>query len=91
MKLSELLQPRNINQEGAAIIVGQMRLFLSMVKSGWISPVVDRYNTKLYAQGHVQGCCDLLEHGYLPGENEPDKATIKAAMAGALKPAYAKA
>lgn len=40
---------------------------------------------------YIQGCCDLLEQGYLPGENEPDKATFKAAMAGALHPAYAKA
>lgn len=91
MKLSDLLKPRNVNQDGAGIIVGQTTLFLRMVKAGWISPVVDKYNCKLYAEGHVQGCCDLLEHGFLPGENEPSKAEIAAAMAGAMRPAYAKA
>lgn len=91
MKYSDLLKPRNTDAIGAAAIVGKGALFERMVKSGWISPVVDAHSCKLYAIGHVEGCCDLLENGYLPGTKEPDKATINAAMAGSMRPPYAKA
>ncbi len=39
----------------------------------------------------IEGCCDLLEAGFLPGKKDPSPAEIKAALAGAMRPAYAKA
>ncbi len=91
MKLAELLQPRNVNQDAAGIIVGQAKLFLLMVQAGWIKPVIDQHKCKLFATGHIQGCCDLLELGYLPSVKNPTKAVLESALAGAMRPAYTRA
>ena len=91
MDVRDLLKPRNVDEKGASLIVGKISLFRRMVSEGWISPIVSLHACTLFAVRHVEGCCDLLEAGFLPGKKDPSPAEKKAAHAGAMRPAYAKA
>lgn len=91
-KFSDLgLRPRNVDEQGAGLIIGKVALFRRMVACGWIAPVVAKHSCTLFAEHHVQACCDLLEQGFYPGEKDPDAAVVKAAMNGAYKSSYVSA
>ena len=91
-KFSDLgLKPRNVDEQGAGLIVGKVALFQRMVSRGWIAPVVAKHSCTLYAEHHVQACCDLLEQSYYPGERDPDATVIKAAINGVYKSSYVSA
>ena len=89
-KLSDLgLKPRNVDEQGAGLIVGKVTLFQRMVSHGWIAPIIAKHSCTLFSEFHVQVCCDLLEQGYFPGERDPDFAVIAAAKNGVYKSSYA--
>ncbi len=86
-----LIKPRNVDEQAAGSIIGKVALFRRMVAHRWLVPVVAKHSCTLFAEHHVQACCDLLQQGYYPGERDPDAAVIKAAMNGAYKASYVSA
>ena len=85
------LKPRNVDEQTAGLIIGKVALFRRMVVSGWIVPIVAKHSCTLFAEHHVQACCDLLEQGYYPGEREPDASVVKAAINGVYRSSYVSA
>lgn len=88
LRYEDLIVPRLCDEDGAAVIVKKKALFLRMVDAKWIAPAVDKHSCKLFAVHRVHACCDLLEHGFYPGEKNPSKAQLEAAGKGAFRPEY---
>lgn len=88
IRYEQLIAPRLCDETGAGEIVKKLALFRRMVEHNWITPVVSKHSSTLFAVHQVHACCDLIEHGYYPGEKNPDKAVLKAARDGALRPSY---
>lgn len=88
LRYEDLIVPRLCDEEGAAVIVKKVALFRRMVEHEWIAPVVGKHACTLFALHQVHACCDLIDHGYYPGEKDPDKRTIESARKGAFRPQY---
>ncbi|MCA1659913.1 MAG: hypothetical protein LC642_05155 [Verrucomicrobiaceae bacterium] len=88
LRYEDLIAPRLCDEEGAAVIVKKLALFRRMVEHHWIAPVHDKHACRLFAVHQVHACCDLIDAGYVPGEKDPEKATLKAARDGAFRPRY---
>lgn len=88
LRYEDLIVPRLCDETGASKIVERIALFRRMVENHWIAPVHDKHACRLFAVHQVHACADLIEAGYIPGEKNPDKATLKAARDGALRPRY---
>lgn len=91
LRYEDLVVPRLCDESGAGEIVKKLALFRRMVEHNWIAPVVAKHSSTLFAVHQVHACVDLIERGFYPGENNPDKATLKAARDGAFRPAYVNA
>lgn len=88
LRYEDLIVPRLCDEAGAGTIVKKLALFRRMVEHGWITAVVPKHASTLFAVHQVHACCDLIERGYYPGEKDPDKKTIEAARKGAFRPEY---
>jgi hypothetical protein len=88
IRYEDLIVPRFCDEDGAGIIVKKKALFQRMVENKWITATVDKHSCKLFAVHQVHACCDLLEHGFYPGERDPSKKELESARSGAYRPQY---
>lgn len=88
LRYEDLVVPRLCDEESGSVIVKKRALFRRLVEHKWIVPVVGKHSCTLFSIHQIHACVDLMEHGFYPGDKDPDKATLEAARDGAFRPAY---